>query len=345
LARAQGKSRRAEEPCGAQDEIAAFQMIARICLKAIATAFALAAVGGAHAEDKLTIAIGQHGNWENSAPELGQRMGFFKKHGLALDLLYTQGSAETMQAVIAGSADIGIGVGTNSAMGAFARGAPVLALANHTTGAPAAYWYVPENSAIRSFKDLDGKTVGFSTTGSSSYTALLQLAKLNNVTPKPVATGNPASTFTQAMSGQIDAGWSSPPFGLQAAEEGKIRIIGHGSDVPALRTQTVRLQITNKTAYTQKKDALDRYIAAYRETLDWMYSDPAALKMYSEWVKIPEPITKRMRDEFYPKDELMPEKLSGIDAITAEAIESRFMKEPLSKTQLKELFVYSKALD
>ena len=314
--------------------------------KTLAAAFVLVAgLAGARAEDTLKIAIGQHGNWENAAPELGQRMGFFKKHGLVLDLLYTQGSGETMQAVIAGSADIGIGVGTNSAMGAFVRGAPVLALANHTTGAPAAYWYVPAASPIKSFKELSGKTVAFSTTGSSNHTALLQLAKLNGVTPTPVATGNPASTFTQAMSGQVDVGWSSPPFGLQAAEEGKIRIIGHGGDVPALRSQTVRLQITNKTAHAQRKDALDRYIAGYRETLDWMYSDPAALKMYSEWVKIPEQITKRMRDDFYPKDELEPDRLSGIDAITEEAIAMKYLKAPLSKAQLKELFVYSKAFD
>jgi NitT/TauT family transport system substrate-binding protein len=299
----------------------------------------------ARAEDTLKIAIGQHGNWENAAPELGQRMGFFKKHGLTLDLLYTQGSGETMQVVIAGSADVGIGVGTNSAMGAFAKGAPVLALANHTTGAPAAYWYVPANSPIKGFGDLSGKTVGYSTTGSSSYTALLQLAQLKGVTPKPVATGNPASTFTQAMSGQIDVGWSSPPFGLREAEQGKIRIIGHGSDVPALRTQTVRLQITNKAAYAQKHDALMRYITAYRETLDWMYASPEALKMYSAWVKIPEPITKRMREEFHPKEELLPDKLSGIEAITQEAIATKFMKAPLSKAQLKELFVYSKIFD
>ncbi len=321
-------------------------MMQKFSLTACAAALCLGiALTPAPADDALTIAIGQHGNWENAVPELGQRMGFFKKRGLSLDLLYTQGSAETMQAVIAGSADIGIGVGTNSVLGAFAKGAPMLALANHTTGAPAAYWYVPANSPIKNFGDLNGKTVGYSTTGSSSYTALLQLAKLKGVTPKPVATGNPASTFTQAMSGQIDAGWSSPPFGLREAEEGKIRIIGHGSDVPALRTQTVRLQITNKTAYAQKHDALMRYVAAYRETLDWMYSSPEALKMYSEWVKIPEKITERMRDEFYPKDELLPEKLSGLDAITEEAIDSKFLKAPLSKAQLKELFVYSKAFD
>ena len=39
----------------------------------------LAALGVARAqvpakEDTLKIAIGQHGNWENSAPELGQRI-------------------------------------------------------------------------------------------------------------------------------------------------------------------------------------------------------------------------------------------------------------------------------
>jgi NitT/TauT family transport system substrate-binding protein len=318
----------------------------QVCLKAFAVTLALgAALATARADDALKIAIGQHGNWENAVPELGQRKGFFKKHGLVLELLYTQGSGETMQVVIAGSADVGIGVGTNSAMAAFAKGAPVLALANHTTGAPAAYWYVPTNSPIKRFEDLNGKTVGYSTTGSSSYTALLQLAKLKGVTPKPVATGNPASTFTQAMSGQIDAGWSSPPFGLREVEQGKIRIVGHGSDVPALHTQTVRLQITNKSAYAQKKDVLDRYIAAYRETLDWMYASPEALKMYSEWVKIPESITRRMREEFYPKDELLPDRLSGIDAITDEAIATKFLKAPLSKAQLKALFVYSKAFD
>ena len=105
------------------------------------------------------------------------------------------------------------------------------------------------------------------------------------------------------------------------------------------------LQITNKTAFAQKHDALMRYVAAYRETLDWMYSSPEALKMYSEWVKIPEKITERMRDEFYPTDELLPEKLLGLDAITEEAIDSKFLKAPLSKAQLKELFVYSKAFD
>ena len=52
----------------------------------------------APAQDTLKLAIGQRGNWENAAPELGQKAGFFKKRGLVLDLLYTQGAGETLEA-------------------------------------------------------------------------------------------------------------------------------------------------------------------------------------------------------------------------------------------------------
>ena len=78
----------------------------------------------AGAQDNLKLAVGQRGNWASSVAEVGQRAGIFKKHGLTLDLLYTQGSGETQQAVIAESVDVGIAAGTMGAMSAFAKGAP-----------------------------------------------------------------------------------------------------------------------------------------------------------------------------------------------------------------------------
>ena len=53
---------------------------------------------GAVAQDKLRIAGGLAGTWENSFSELGQNAGFFKKHGLVLEIFYTQGAGETQQA-------------------------------------------------------------------------------------------------------------------------------------------------------------------------------------------------------------------------------------------------------
>ena len=76
-------------------------------------------IGPASAEDQLKVAIGQINNWENQAPTLGQDAGIFKKHGLVLENVGTQGAGETIQAVISGSADIGAGVGAAGVMRAF----------------------------------------------------------------------------------------------------------------------------------------------------------------------------------------------------------------------------------
>ena len=79
----------------------------------------------AFADDAIKLAVGARGNWETAAAELGQNAGFFKRRGIALEILYTQGSGETQQAVISGSVGIGVGLGTTSVMAAFAKGAPL----------------------------------------------------------------------------------------------------------------------------------------------------------------------------------------------------------------------------
>ena len=292
------------------------------------------------AEDTLKLAIGQRGNWENAAPELGQKAGFFKKHGLTLEILYTQGAGETLQAVISGSVDIGIGVGTAGVLGAFGKGAPVRAIANSTTGADDLFWYVPASSPIRNIKDAAGKTIAYSTTGSSTNLAVLAFIREFGVQMKPVATGSPASTFTQTMSGQVDIGWSSPPFGVEALQQGRIRIVARESDVPVFRNQTVRLMIANTAVVEQRGDVVIRFFQAYSETLDWMYSEPAALKSYAEWVNVPETLAKEVRDQFYPRENLRLERLSGLDEAMADAVSMKFLPAPLTKAQQDELFKY-----
>src|SRR5260221_3241546 len=114
--------------------------------------FALCTLGAcqsAVAEDTLKLAIGQRGNWENAAPELGQKAGFFKKRGLSLELLYTQGAGETLQAVISSSVDIGVSVRTAGALGAFAKGAPGRALANSVTDGDDLFSHVPAASPVK----------------------------------------------------------------------------------------------------------------------------------------------------------------------------------------------------
>jgi NitT/TauT family transport system substrate-binding protein len=285
----------------------------------------------------LKVAVGAPNNWDSSLPDVGQRAGFFKKRGLILDILYTNGGGETMQAVISGSADLGISAGTTGVFGAFAKGAPVRILLAGTTGASDLYWYVPEFSPLRSFADLNGRTVGFSTNGASTHTTLLALIKYFNVAARPIPTGAAALTMTQTMSGQIDVGWASPPFGLDALNEAKIRLIARGSDAPSTRDQTVRVHIVNADALAKRRDAINRFAAAYRETYQWIYDDPMGVKIYARYAQVPERLAVRIRDEFVPKAAMAPDHVSGVAATMTDAISFKFMQAPLTPAQLAEL--------
>lgn len=288
-------------------------------------------------QDNLKLAVGAPGNWDTCIPEVGQRAGIFKKHGLTLELLYTQGGGETMQAVISGSVQIGIAAGTAAVMGAFAKGAPVRILAAGATGTSDLYWYVPAASPIRSFKHTNGKTVAYSTTGASTHTTALALIKHFGVAAKPVASGAAAVTLTQAMSGQIDVGWASPPFGIQQLDQGQIRIVARGSDAPSTRNQTVRVHIVNAGALAQRKDVFDRFMRAYRESHEFLYSNPDGIKHYAQYGKVTEALAARIRDEFMPRQALQPDHVSGIDAITEDAITFKVLAAPLTTEQLTAL--------
>ena len=289
----------------------------------------------AGAEDALKIAIGQRGGWEQCVSELGQYAGFFKKRGLALDVLYTQGSGETLQSVISASVDIGIGVGTHALLGAFAKGAPVRAIGSSFTSADDQFYYVVADSPIRTMKDADGKTIAISTTGSASNIFALALAKHFGVALKPQPTGAYAATLTQTLTRQVDIGFSQAPFNLDAVADGRIRIVAMGREVPALRRMTSRLIIANTAIMAARKPVLERYMLGFVDTLDWLYSDPAAIKAYAAWSGLPESVARRA-PEFLTKDNLDPRHISGLDTIVEDAVTFKYLPAPLSEAQLKE---------
>jgi NitT/TauT family transport system substrate-binding protein len=296
----------------------------------------LAQAAPAHAQDTLRIAAGLAGTWENSFSELGQNGGFFKKHGLTLDIFYTQGAGETQQAVISASADIGTGVGAFNTFGAFVKGAPIRVIGATHTGANDLTWYVRADSPIKERKDLAGRTVAYSTTGSSTYAAVLGFQRVFGVTFTPVATGSPASTLTQLMSGQIDVGWTSPPFALDLVDQGKIRLIARASDIPEMRNQTVRFMTANAAGLAARKPVFLRYLAAYREVIDWMYT-PAGLKAFADWARIPEGIAKNVPIDYYPKNNVLVDRIEGIELAMADAITFKYISAPLTPEQLATL--------
>lgn len=306
-------------------------------LRALVIAVVLSAAAPASAQELLKATITQRGLWDTAVTELGKRSGIFKKHGLDLELLYTSGGPEAQQAVISGSMEVACGGGIEAVMGAYGRGAPLRIIGSEMIGSPDTYWFVPAGSPIKSLRDAAGKTISFSQTGSSSHTLLLALIAQYKVDAKPVATGAHPATLTMTMSGQIDIGRGAAPFGLDLVEQGRIRVIARGAEVASRAGQTVRICIANQQTLENRRDVISRFMQGYRDTLDWMYSDPAALKTYEEFSGVSQALMGRVRDEYFPKATLWPDEVKGVDVTLADAVKNKFLAKPLTPEQVKEL--------
>ena len=308
----------------------------RLVAFVLSTVALAATIRIAAAEDTLKVAIPQRGAWDAGIAELGQRGGFFKQHGLNLDILYTSAGPESIQAMIGGSIDISVASGVSAALGTFGKGAPIRIISSEMTGAPDLYWYVPADSPIKTIQDFNGHTVAYSLTGSSSHASLLALIAQYHLTAKPVSTGNIAATITQTMTKQVDVGFGAAPFGLDLVEAGKARIIATGNDVTVLRSRAVRVNLTGADTLKNKRDQVVRFMQAYRETVEWMYSSPDALKIYGEYSKLPDSIVQRVL-KLVPKEALQTGQVMGINDLVTDAVAQKFLSAPLTTDQLKEL--------
>ena len=104
-----------------------------------------------------------------------------------------------------------------------------------------------------------------------------------------------------------------------------------------LKTASIR---TLKKMFTlaKRRDAFTRYLDAYRETLDYMYSDnPQVIKDYADYAGLSLEAAPRTRDKFFPKALLDPDEIRGLDIMMPEAVALKYIPAPLTGDQLKEL--------
>lgn len=308
------------------------------CLAAALAAQVFAAQVFAARAETFKVASPNRGSWEGAIPELGKQAGIFKKHGLDLDILYTGGGGETMQVVISGAVDAGLSAGLAGAFGAYSKGAPIRIIGASSSGAREVFYYVPSKSPLQSLREAHGKSIAYSTTGSSTHIGVLRLIdeyglKGAKITP----TGDAAATTAQALTGQVDIGWSVAPFNLDRAASGEIRVIGRLSDSPHMRAQTIRAQIANAGALAQKTDSFRRYMRAYRETLDWMYDSPEAFAVYMGFAGFPETSVRLTLKDYIPRESLQTERVLGVAEAMEDALQFKFISARLSPEQIADI--------
>ncbi|HVB88725.1 MAG TPA: ABC transporter substrate-binding protein [Beijerinckiaceae bacterium] len=285
--------------------------------------------------ETLKVAIPQKGLWDTSITEFGQKAGIFKKEGLKLDLIYTQGGSTTVQSVLSGSIDIGMQTGLLGLIGAYSKGAPVRVISSAATGAADLYWYAKKGSGIKSLKDANGKTIAYSEVGSSTNLVVLAMLQQSGAKAKPVHTGGIPGTFTQVMSGQVDIGWAVPPFGLKDIKDGKIHIVARGRDVKSLGDETLRVNFASANTLKNKRDALIKFSKGYAESVKWVYSHPEALKWFAEGRKVSLDIAKTVPSQFYPEANEQPYTIRGLPLALKQALDYKFISHAMKPSDLK----------
>lgn len=285
--------------------------------------------------EKLKIALPQKGLWETSITVLGEKAGIFKKEGLDLDILYTRGGSETVQAVLAGSVDVARANGLLGTIGGYAKGAPLRVTAASMTGAPDIFWYVKADSPVKKLSDLKASdSIGFSRPGSSSHLLVLSLISQNKLTAKATPAGGLSSSYTQAMSGQLTLGWAVPPFRLKELADGKLRLIAKASDIEEAKNQTIRVNVSSANALKTKREAIVKFHQAWVKALDYVYSSDKAIEDYAAFAKVSKKEAEETR-KFYPKSALEPYDVKGLELSLKQAHQYKFTTKLLKPDDVK----------
>jgi NitT/TauT family transport system substrate-binding protein len=291
----------------------------------------------AYAADKLKVAISQRGFWNSSIAYFAIERGFTKNENLDVEYIFTSGGAETLQTVTTRATDIAISTGFLGVLGAYEKGAPLRIWAQEGHGTPELFHYVRADSPIKSRKDYPGRKIAFSRPGSTTNLFAIKVTQGLNPPATLVSTGGVPATRTQVMTGQVDVGWSVPPFNLDLVRKGEARIVLRGSDMPELNQQSIRVHVVHADVLKNNRDAVRRFAKAFNDALTWMYDKPEeSAQAFAGFAKISVQDAKESIP-FFPRPGLELAPVIGIDETMKEAVAAKFIKEPLTKAQLDEL--------
>jgi hypothetical protein len=77
--------------------------------------------------------------------------------------------------------------------------------------------------------------------------------------------------------------------------------------------------------------------ARNRDAIDWMYTDPEALGVYETFSKVRRTLMAKVRDQYFPKAALWPDKIRGLDIVLSDALKNKFIARPLTAAEIKEM--------
>jgi ABC-type nitrate/sulfonate/bicarbonate transport system substrate-binding protein len=269
----------------------------------------------ARAEDTITVGKADAASTSFLPVHVGDQVGIFKKHGLALKISDFTGGSKLSQAIVAGSIDVGLGAGTEMAF--VAKGAPMKAVCDGLSPIPFIGVAVPYDSPVKKLDQLKGKKIGISSAGSFTDWLAKQINQHQGWSGSDgvssVAIGNGAAAVLAAFqTNAIDADLSVTSNVFNWEEKRVGRLVAPASDFVG--------NIAASTTYASQHfidsnpDALKRFLAGWLETIDYLVSHKA------ETVKIESEVTHSSEAVMTKEYDITASKFSRDCKFDAEAL-------------------------
>jgi NitT/TauT family transport system substrate-binding protein len=192
-----------------------FHFRAAVVVLALAIIFA----SSQRAEAKSTLAYISDSPSSSVPFWVAKEMGFFKKHGLDVDMLFINGSTRGIQSLIAGDLNFTGAVGTSAINGRLAGG-DIRIISSLVNTLP---YYIVGKPEIKSPEDLKGRTVATHIPGTSADFALRLVLKRFGIAYdeiKAVMVGGSPARVAAVMTGQLDFTMVTEPGKIEAERAG-----------------------------------------------------------------------------------------------------------------------------
>ena len=247
-------------------------------MAAVAAVMALSAPLPAAAEVKVGVS-----DWPGwVAWYVAEQKGFFKKHGADVKLVWFANYTDSISALSSGQIDANSQTWSDT-MGPLAKGLPLktILVNDNSAGNDA----VVAKPAIKSIKDLKGKSVALEQFSVSHFVLATALAK-NGMKPSDVkivnlSAGDAAAAF---MAGRVDAAVVWNPWIHQIETSGKGKALFTSKDMPGLIPDLLVAQ--DKAIKVKRKDLVGM-IKAWFDTVAFISAQPdEAAKIMSKVVSL-----------------------------------------------------------
>lgn len=212
--------------------------------------------------DRISIAVASS-NLITTLEQVLKKAGFLERFGLVADTIFVVDGSKLLGAIISGDVDYCPLSGYASIFPAIARGADLkLINASIRLGQQAIF---SGNPAIKTIKDLQGKTVGVGSLDAQLYEVTLALLLKNGVDPKTVTfadIGSSSNVFSAVAAKVIDAGLGQVD-NIPMEKKLGVHVVQGGEAWVDLKEFPFQGGYASTKVIAEKRDVFIRTLAAY----------------------------------------------------------------------------------